>query len=153
MTTDEGIIYDRTLLDKEKHIGTFEVSRQMIIDFAKSTGETNPMHLGNSDGTGDIIAPATICNIFVNGLTRPDIKLEFGDLSFFAGQSIECKKEIKPGDVLGASTKLHNVYSKRDGLAKWYLWFGKQLLKIRTMTLSLSSMNHSSEGIDPTNEF
>ena len=124
MTTDEGIIYDRTLLDKEKHIGTFEVSRQMIIDFAKSSGETNPIHLGNSDGTGDIIAPATICNIFVNGLTRPDIKLEFGDLSFFAGQSIECKKEIKPGDVLGASTKLHNVYSKtgRSGKMVFVVW-------------------------------
>lgn len=124
MTTDEGIIYDRTLLDKEKHIGTFEVSRQMIIDFAKSTGETNPIHLGNSDGTGDIIAPATICNIFVNGLTRPDIKLEFGDLSFFAGQSIECKKEIKPGDVLDASTKLHNVYSKtgRSGKMVFVVW-------------------------------
>ena len=124
MTTDEGIIYDRTLLDKEKHIGTFEVSRQMIIDFAKSTGETNPIHLGNSDGTGDIIAPATICNIFVNGLTRPDIKLEFGDLSFFAGQSIECKKEIKPGDVLGASTKLHNVSSKtgRSGKMVFVVW-------------------------------
>ena len=124
MTTDEGIIYDRTLLDKEKHIGTFEVSRQMIIDFAKSTGETNPFHLGNSDGTGDIIAPATICNIFVNGLTRPDIKLEFGDLSFFAGQSIECKNEIKPGDVLDASTKLHNVYSKtgRSGKMVFVVW-------------------------------
>ena len=124
MTTDEGIIYDRTLLDKENNIGTFEVSRQMIIDFAKSTGETNPIHIGNSDGTGDIIAPPTICNIFVNGLTRPDIKLEFGDLSFFAGQSIECKKGIKPGNILSASPNLHNVYSTtgRSGKMVFVVW-------------------------------
>ena len=124
MTTDEGIIYDRSLLDQETHIGTFEVTRQMIIDFAKSTGETNSIHIGDRNGEGDIIAPSTICNIFVNGLTRPDIKLEFGDLSFFAGQSIECKKSIQPEDVLNAYTKLHNVYSKtgRSGKMVFVVW-------------------------------
>ena len=124
MTTDEGIIYDRSLLDQETHIGTFKVTRQMIIDFAKSTGETNSIHIGDRNGEGDIIAPSTICNIFVNGLTRPDIKLEFGDLSFFAGQSIECKKSIQPEDVLNAYTKLHNVYSKtgRSGKMVFVVW-------------------------------
>ena len=96
----------------------------MIIDFAKSTGETNSIHIGDRNGEGDIIAPSTICNIFVNGLTRPDIKLEFGDLSFFAGQSIECKKSIQPEDVLNAYTKLHNVYSKtgRSGKMVFVVW-------------------------------
>ena len=124
MTTDEGIIYDRNLLGEDKPIGTFTVSRQMIIDFAKSTGETNPIHTGVGQESSDIIAPATICNIFVNGLTRPDIKLEFGDLSFFAGQSIECKEGIKPGDILSASTKLNNVYSKtgRSGKMVFVVW-------------------------------
>ena len=37
MTTDEGIVYDRSLLGKENEIGTFEVSLKMITEFAKST--------------------------------------------------------------------------------------------------------------------
>ena len=106
MTTDEGIKYDRSLLGVEHPIGTFDVTKKMIVGFARATGETDTKFIGTPDGTGEVVAPSTICNIFVNGVTRPDINLEFGDLSFFAGQSIECKSEIKPGDTLSATTRL-----------------------------------------------
>ena len=112
MTTDEGIKYDRSLLGVEHPIGTFDVTKKMIVGFARSTGETDTKFIGTPDGTGEVVAPSTICNIFVNGVTRPDINLEFGDLSFFAGQSIECKSEIKPGDTLSATTRLEEVYAK-----------------------------------------
>tara|TARA_Y100000817_G_scaffold83084_2_gene64238 strand:- start:1643 stop:2086 length:444 start_codon:yes stop_codon:yes gene_type:complete len=122
MTTDDGIVYDRTLLGKENEIGTYEVSLKMITEFAKSTGETHPRYLGNDEQV-EIIAPPTICNLFVGG-SRPDIKLEFGDVSFFAGQSIESKSEIRPGDKLTATTKLDHVYSKtgRSGKMVFAVW-------------------------------
>ena len=124
MTTDEGIVYDRSLLGVETDIGTFELTREMLLGFAKSTGETNPRYVGDENGKGDIVAPSTICNVFVSGVSRPDIKLEFGEISFFAGQSIECKAEIRPGDVLSASTKLDNVYAKtgRSGKMVFAVW-------------------------------
>ena len=124
MTTDEGIVYDRSLLGVETDIGTFELTREMLLGFAKSTGETNPRYVGDENGEGDIVAPSTICNVFVSGVSRPDIKLEFGEISFFAGQSIECKAEIRPGDVLSASTKLDNVYAKtgRSGKMVFAVW-------------------------------
>ncbi|KAA1294669.1 MAG: hypothetical protein CL750_04135 [Chloroflexi bacterium] len=122
MTTDEGIVYDRSLLGKENEIGTFEVSLKMITEFAKSTGETYPKYLGN-DANIPVVAPPTICNLFVGG-SRPDIKLEFGEVSFFAGQSIESKADIKPGDNLTATTKLDHVYSKtgRSGKMVFAVW-------------------------------
>ena len=124
MTTDDGIVYDRSLLGVETNIGTFELTREMLLGFAKSTGETNPRYVGDENGKGDIVAPSTICNVFVSGVSRPDIKLEFGEISFFAGQSIECKAEIRPGDVLSASTKLDNVYAKtgRSGKMVFAVW-------------------------------
>lgn len=124
MTTDDGIVYDRSLLGVENHIGTFQLTREMILSFARSTGETNSRYVGDENGEGEIVAPSTICNIFVSGVSRPDIKLEFGEISFFAGQSIECKAEIRPDDVLSASTKLDNVYAKtgRSGKMVFAVW-------------------------------
>ncbi|MDP7627391.1 MAG: MaoC family dehydratase N-terminal domain-containing protein [SAR202 cluster bacterium] len=124
MTSDEGIVYDRSLLGVEHPIGSFKVSRDMITGFARSTGETKSIYLGDTDNLDDLVAPPTICNIFVNGVSRPDIKLKFGDMNFFAGQSIECKKDVRPGDTLNASTHLDNVYAKtgRSGKMIFAVW-------------------------------
>jgi len=124
MATDDGIVYDRSLLGREHAIGSFEVTGEMISEFAKSTGETDNKYLGEAANTENVIAPPTICNIFVNNISRPDIKLQFGDLSFFAGQSVECKEHVRPGDRLTASTRLDNVYSKtgRSGKMVFAVW-------------------------------
>ena len=45
MTTDEGINYDRSYLDKEFPIGTFEISREMILEFSQASGEVNPIYV------------------------------------------------------------------------------------------------------------
>jgi hypothetical protein len=141
MTTDDGIVYNRSLLGVENITGTFEVTRDMILGFARSTGETYERYIGDTNGKGDISAPPTICNIFVTGLSRPDIELEFGELSFFAGQSIECKLDIKPGDILTGRTKLDNVYSKtgRSGKMVFTVW-------------QTSFMNQNSEIVALVNE-
>ena len=124
MTTDEGIKYDRSLLGKSHNIGTIKVTKEMIIKFSRSTGETNDIHLGNEGTQQPVIAPPTMCNMFVTGASRPDIKLDFGDINLFAGQSIECKSDIKPGDVLEGKTQLESVYSKtgRSGKMVFSVW-------------------------------
>ena len=60
MTTDDGIVYDRSLLGVENHIGTFQLTREMILSFAKSTGETNSRYVGDENGEGEIV------NLFIN---------------------------------------------------------------------------------------
>ena len=127
-TEDEDIKYDRSLLGVEHPIGQFRVTKEMIVRFAESTGETNPVYLDEEKAKeteyGGLIAPPTFCNVFVNGISRPDIKLEFGDLGLFAGQSIECLTPVRPDDTLEATTKLKEVYAKtgRSGKMVFAVW-------------------------------
>ena len=128
MTTDDDIKYDRSLLGISNLLGQFQVTAQMILDFAESCGETNPVHsdeaMAKESEFGSLIAPPTFCNVFVNGLSRPDIKLEYGDIGFFAGQAIESHAPIRPGDTLNATTKLKDVYAKtgRSGKMVFAVW-------------------------------
>ncbi|HJO81239.1 MAG: MaoC family dehydratase N-terminal domain-containing protein [SAR202 cluster bacterium] len=125
---DPDLKFDRSLLGAEQDMGSVQVTREMIVRFARSTGETNPIYFDDEAGKksehGSIIAPPTFCNSFVNGGTRPDIGLEFGDLSLFAGQSIESLAPVKPNDSLHASTKLKEVYAKtgRSGKMVFTVW-------------------------------
>ena len=127
-TADTEIVFDRSLLGVDHEIGSFQVTKEMIVKFAHSTGETNPVYLDDETGEaseyGSIIAPPTFCNMFVSGVSRPDIKLEFGDVSLFAGQAIKCVGPVKPGDTLFAKTRLKDVYAKtgRSGKMVFQVW-------------------------------
>ena len=74
MTAEQEIKFDRSLLGVEHPVGTFPVTREMMVAFARSTGETSPMYVGDGSGSDDIVAPMTFCNVFTSGVTRPDIK-------------------------------------------------------------------------------
>ena len=128
MSTEEEIKYDKSLLNKESYIGEFNITREMIDSFCKSTEETNPLftneeHANNSEYIG-IIAPPTLCNIFMSKVTRPDIKIEFGDGTFFAGQALDNVNPIKPGDKLTVNTRLKEVFAKtgRSGKMIFEVW-------------------------------
>ena len=46
MTTDDpDLKYDRSLLGVDHDIGTYDVTKEMIISFARSTGETGVQYL------------------------------------------------------------------------------------------------------------
>ena len=128
MTTDEGINYDRSYLDRELPIGTFEISREMMLEFSRASGEVNPIYvdekLAADSEYGSIIAPPTFCNLFVNGGEKPDIKLQFGDIGFFAGQAIESLAPIRPGDTIEVTSRLKEVYAKtgRSGKMVFAVW-------------------------------
>ena len=128
MTTDSDITYDRRLLGVEHPTGPFRVTRELILGFARVTGESNPrLHDGGQfadlepDG---LIAPPTFCNLFMSDAAHPDIKLEFGDATLFAGQAVECLAPVRAGDELRGSTKLKDVYSKtgRSGRMVFTVW-------------------------------
>ena len=128
MTTAETIAYDRSFLHKEFPAGSFEISREMILNFSEATDEPNPIYTDEEYAAaseyGGIIAPPTFCNLFINGGEKPDIKLEFGDIGFFAGQAIENLAPIRPGDTLHAASRLKEVYAKtgRSGKMVFAVW-------------------------------
>ena len=128
MATEEDIEYDRSMLDVEHHIGSFPITREMILAFAASTGETHPLYsdeeAAKASAYGDLIAPPTFSNIFIDGFKRPDIGLKFGDVGLFASQAIESVSPVRPGDTLEAKTRLKDVYSKtgRSGKMVFVVW-------------------------------
>lgn len=128
MASEEDIEYDRTMLDVDHHIGTFPITREMILAFAECTEETHPLYsdkeAAKASKYGDLIAPPTFSNIFVDGFKRPDIGLKFGDVGLFASQAIESVSPIRPGDTLEATTRLKDVYSKtgRSGKMVFVVW-------------------------------
>ena len=121
-----AIKYDHTLLGVQNAIGTFFVSKEMILSFARATGETKVAdeESDRNPESDDLIAPPTFCNLFISDLVRPDIKLEFGDTGFLAGQTIVLLKPIRSGDILKARTILREVYEKtgRSGRMVFIVW-------------------------------
>lgn len=128
MANEEDIKYDRSLLGVEHVIGTFHVTREMILDFAQSTGDTHPLYSDEEKAKaseyGSLIAPPTFCSMFITGFMRPDIKLEFGDMTLFASQAVENLSPVRPGDTLEAKAKLKEVYAKtgRSGQMVFAVW-------------------------------
>ncbi|MGE3540638.1 MAG: MaoC family dehydratase N-terminal domain-containing protein [Candidatus Tectimicrobiota bacterium] len=124
----DEIIYERDLLGVEHHIGTFPITADMILAFAAATGETHPLYsdaaYAAASEYGALLAPPTFSNMFVEGFRRPDIRLEFGDLTLFANQAIEPLAPIKAGDTVEARTKLTDVYAKtgRSGPMVFIVW-------------------------------
>lgn len=128
MASDEQITYDRSLLGKEYSIGTFHITTEMILAFAKATGDPQPRYrdeaAAHASESGDLVAPPTFCNIFIEGFKRPDIKLAFGDVGLFANQTIEPLLPVRAGDTLEARTRLEDVYTKtgRSGDMVFVVW-------------------------------
>ena len=128
VTADQDIKYDRRLLGVEHPMGTFQVTREMIVGFARATGETDHRFFErgqNTDlGSDRLIAPPTFCNLFMSDAGHPDIKMEFGDATLFAGQAVDCLAPVYAGDEIRGITKLKDVYSKtgRSGKMVFTVW-------------------------------
>ena len=120
--------YDRTLLGKEHRAGPFQVTKELIQGFCAATGETSPLYTDESiaveGGYQGLVAPPTLCTLFVHGVTLPDIELKFGRTRFHAGQVVEPVAPIVAGDSLMACSYLKEVYPKtgRSGTMVFIVW-------------------------------
>ena len=120
--------YDRSLYGVEHEAGPFEVTREMVLAFSESTGETVPAFsddaAAEAAGFPALLAPPTLCTLFVRGVELPDIQLKFGRARFHAGQRVQAKAPIYAGDILSASSHLKDVYAKtgRSGTMVFTVW-------------------------------
>ena len=120
--------FDRSLLGKVHQAGPFEVTREIIRDFCSAIGESNPLYTdeeaARQAGYRAVLAPPTLCTIFFQGVTMPDISLKFGKTRFHAGQRVEPMAPILAGDSLMASAYLKDVYPKtgRSGMMVFMEW-------------------------------
>ena len=111
-----NISYDKSILNSEYTSGPFIITEDLKIKFNNLTNvkeKLAPEHISPS-----------IRNLFISSLNKPDLKLNFGNIDFFAGETIDLISDVKVGDTLTAITKLLNVYSKtgRSGKMIFVEW-------------------------------
>ena len=107
--------FDRSILGKEFVLGTFDVTEDMIIAFAKAVGETSPQYVdpqaAKETPSGGLIAPPIFYDVF-RADQIPDPKVKFGKVAFNAGQRCEFHAPIRPGDTITMKTRITDVYEK-----------------------------------------
>jgi acyl dehydratase len=116
--------YDRSLYGKEYETGPFEVTRDLVLAFNQSIGETGAVFNDDAAGYGGVVAPPTLCSLFVHGVELPDINLKFGRTRFHAGQRVQPRMPVVAGDSLSAFSHLKEVYPKtgRSGTMVFIVW-------------------------------
>ena len=120
--------YDRSLHEKEHRAGPFEITAKMIASVNASLGERGAAYSSDAGakehGFRGMIAPPTLCSIFVREVQLPDIGLEFGRVQMHAGQRVQPIAPIFAGDSITASSHLKDVYAKtgRSGTMVFVVW-------------------------------
>ena len=120
--------YDRSLHGREHTAGPFEVTAAMIRQVNASLGESNPAFTSESAakerGFRGLVAPPTLCSIFVREVALPDVGVKFGRTQMHAGQRVQPIAPVYAGDQLTASSHLKDVYAKtgRSGTMVFVVW-------------------------------
>ena len=126
MTTE--LEYDRSLHTRDIASGPFEVTGELIQGFCRAIGEANPLYTDEEAarraGYPGLVAPPTLCTLFVRRVHLPDIQLKFGRLRLHAGQMVEALAPVVAGDTLRAVSRLKEVYPKtgRSGTMVFIVW-------------------------------
>ena len=106
MTTE--LKYDRSLHEKEHRAGPFEITADMISAVNASLDEKGAAFISDAgareQGYRGMIAPPTLCSIFVREVQLPDIGLEFGRVQMHAGQRVQPIAPIYAGDSITATS-------------------------------------------------
>jgi acyl dehydratase len=115
------IEFDRSILGKEFVLGTFQVSAEMMLAFAHAVGETSPQYVdpdaAQQTASGGLIAPPIFYDVF-RADQMPDPKVQFGKISFNAGQRCEFYTPVRPGDTITLKTRITDVYEKTGRTGK-----------------------------------
>jgi acyl dehydratase len=92
------------------------VTAEMISDFCKAIGETNPLHTdpeaAKNGPYGKLTAPPSFAVTFRNGRHFADHIPRYGKQGFDAGKDVEFITPIKPGDTIVLSSHVKEIYEK-----------------------------------------
>jgi acyl dehydratase len=115
------IDFDRSILGKEFVLGTFQVSEDLMLGYARAVGETSPQYVdpeaAQRTPSGGLIAPPIFYDVF-RADQVPDPKVQFGKISFNAGQRCEFHAPIRPGDTITMKARITDVYEKTGRTGK-----------------------------------
>jgi acyl dehydratase len=108
--------FDTSWIGKEFDRYAYEVTKDEIVEFARSVGETNPLYTdeeyAKTTPYGGIIAPPTFCVVFRSQAMLPDLKLSYGKRGFDGGKECEFFMPIRPADTITGVDRIAEVYEK-----------------------------------------
>jgi len=112
LTIDRGIVgqeFDHTVFEP--------VTREQILEYTAAYGETNPLYTDEEAAAhgpyGGLVAPPTfVVRLRGRHFMPRQLPAELGRSGFDAGKDIELHEPVRPGDVLTASTVVHDLYDK-----------------------------------------
>src|SRR4029434_10578824 len=108
--------YDTSLLGKEFDRYSYSGTKEEIVEFAQSVGETNPLYTdeayAKTTSYGSIIAPPTFCVVFRSHDMLPDLKLSYGKRGFDGAKECMFLAPIRPGDTITGVDRIAQVYEK-----------------------------------------
>ncbi len=112
----DALVYDRSVVGREVHVGRLEVTPESVQAFCEALDERNPLYTDEEFARehgpyGGLVAPPGILQTAQLG-QPPDPKVEFGNNTFMAGSRQEYFLPIRPGDVIDAYAQIKEVYEK-----------------------------------------
>ena len=112
----DAVEYDRSVVGREMHVGTLQISAESIHHYCSAIGETSPLYLDEQFAVergpyGFLIAPPGILQT-AKLEPGPDAKVKFDGQGFLAGTRHEFFFPIRPGDVIDAYSQVKDVYEK-----------------------------------------
>jgi acyl dehydratase/predicted metal-dependent phosphoesterase TrpH len=112
----DALEFDRSVVGREVHVGTLEVTAESVRHYCDALEETNPLYTDEQFATEQgpykgLIAPPGILQT-ARLQSPPDPQVKFGDQAFMAGTRQEFFFPIRPGDVIDAYGQVKEVYEK-----------------------------------------
>jgi acyl dehydratase len=102
--------YDASWIGKEFDRYSYQVTREEILAFAQSVGETNPLYTDEAYAKttpyGGLIAPPTFGVVFRSRANLPDLRLNYGKRGFDGGKECHFFAPVRPVD------RIAEVYEK-----------------------------------------
>lgn len=117
--------FDRSILGQIFDETTFPpVTKEEIIDYAASLGETNPLYTDEAAAAkgpygGLIASPTFVTKLRANKFT-PEHLPKFGKVGFDGGRDLELYEPVRPGDQLTMLSTIHDIYEKTGRTGSMY---------------------------------
>ncbi|MSQ33272.1 MAG: hypothetical protein EXR60_02455 [Dehalococcoidia bacterium] len=111
--------YDRSVIGVEYDLGTFTVTQEMLVNYARAVGAFDPIYwdpeAARKGPYRGLVAMPTFISVFGSrgpGAPGPDLKLNFGTKGQEAALAVENYLLIRPGDMLHVVSRAKEVYAK-----------------------------------------
>jgi acyl dehydratase len=100
------------------------VTKEEIIDYAASLGETNPLYTDEAAAAkgpyGGLIASPTFVTKLRAKKFTPEHLPKFGKVGFDGGRDLELYAPVRPGDQLTMLSTIHEIYEKTGRTGSMY---------------------------------